>query len=240
MTAALSTRATSPSDLTPDQVANRNPCPVHHDFKSVEAFKTFLVEKCAFDKTLAKLLIGALAKAATAGGHGDEIHGKDVRATDFFDDLSTYFFRNGFDAKRFDDAMAQVAPKGLGPYQIAALVRALRAEQKDASTFGVIRTLFEYAAIRYASAGSAKMSVEDLRDLFTKGQFTERFQDAGVKKRTIGVIGGFLKASSFYVMQSAIYACTGKHAPATLVAPAVVGANTAIEKCPFHKPSAAA
>lgn len=234
----IENRATSPSDLTQAQVDARNPCPVHHDFKSIAEFKEFLTVRCSFDKTLANLLIGALSKAAAAGGHGDAIVGKDVRATDFYDNLSTYFFRNGFDAARFDDAMKQVAPNGIGPHEIASLVRALKFEQPNAKTIDVIRTLFEYAAIRYASAGNTKLATQDLRDLFTDAKFTARFRDASIKKSTLGVVGGFVAAGSFYIMQNVIHALGGGYEPKKLVAPALIGANVALEgtapaKCPL-------
>ncbi|MBC7793252.1 MAG: hypothetical protein H7Z43_06065 [Clostridia bacterium] len=230
--------------MTKPQVAARNACPVHNGFDSIDEFKEFL-EDCGFDKTLTDQIVGALHNAAKVGGHPGQIVGRDIRATDFFDKLSTFFFRNGFDSERFEDAMKKIAPDGIGSHQIASLVRALKAEQPDANFGDDMRTIIEYAAFRYFSVGSGKLPVEALRKLYTgdtiTDRFTKHFLNPKIKKTWSGVIGSVGEAFGYYTLQQAVYAAGRGYPPETLLKAAEVGASNALGgagQCPFgHGPT---
>ncbi len=121
----------------------------------------------------------ALRNAAIANGKsGEYFDAADIRKTAFFDGLTTFIFRNGFDRTRFTELMSASPNDSFGADDIARMVRACRNEQSDtANAKAVFFTLFEHAAIRHFLSGGTRIKKSDLEALVSRGELTDHFMN---------------------------------------------------------------
>jgi hypothetical protein len=204
-------------ESTRESVISKIPCPViaavGKTFPEVEITAEGInrqqfvdaLSKRGFSPRLVKLLDGALRDAALASKKdGSHFDGNDLRHTAFFDGLSTFIFRNGFDEKRFNELMA-CAPKGyFDAPAIARMVRTLAKEQ-NAGLKAVLFTIAEYSAVRQTTVGAnGKLDVESLKNIFVKGELGPLFHSAEHGKNLLTVGYSAAKTLACYGAQVAL------------------------------------
>ncbi len=199
------------------------------------------LESVNVSKGICKIVGDKLREAAVASGKsGKFFDGADIRKTVFFDGLSTYAFRNGYNAQRFSELMTASPNSTFGAADVARMVRAVAAEQ-HADLKAIFFTLFEHSAIRQILAGSARVNKSELEGFFSRGVLTPHFMDPSTKKTLPRIAFHTAMAALAYGAQAAMNAITGgdnadvpKLSP--LPSPVSAGASAALgtaKKCPF-------
>lgn len=191
-------------------------------------------------KGICKIVGDKLREAAQASGKsGEFFDGGDIRKTVFFDGLSTYAFRNGYNAQRFSELMSASPNTTFGATDVARMVRAVAAEQK-ADLKAVFFTLFEHSAIRQVLAGGSRVTKSELEGFFARGELTPHFMDPSSKKTLPRIAFHTTLAALAYGAQTAMNFITGgKNADvpqlSPIPSPASAGAAAALApgKCPF-------
>ena len=186
----------------------------------------------------------ALRGAAVANGKsGDYFDAADIRKTAFFDGLTTFIFRNGWNSQRFTELMSASNNDSFGAEDIARMVRACRNEQSDtANAKTVFFTLFEHAAIRHFFAGGERIKKSELEAFFSQGSLTNHFLDPTQPKTLPRAFFHTAAAGLAYGAQVAINAITkGNDAdvpkltpvPPTVAAGSAAATEAPKAKCPY-------